>query len=89
LNREYRSFRATIGIDDEAEEGGSAIFAVEVDGSRIYTSPLVTGRSQPIEVGPLNVAEVDEMTLVVDYGEYGDILDYADWGNAVLLRPAD
>ncbi len=87
LNREYLSFRATIGIDDEADGGGSAVFAIEVDGSRIFTSPLVTGRSQPIDVGPVDVTQADELTLVVDYGEYGDILDVADWANAVLVRP--
>jgi hypothetical protein len=87
LNREFLSFRATIGIDDEADGGGSAVFAVEVDGRRLYTSPLVTGRSRPIDVGPLDLSQVNELTLIVDYGEYGDILDVADWANAVLVRP--
>ena len=89
LGREYESFQATIGIDDEAEGGGSAVFAVDLDARRVFTSPLVTGRSQPIEVGPLDVRQADELTLVVEYGEYGDIRDYADWGNAVLVRSAD
>jgi beta-galactosidase len=89
LRREYQSLLATIGIDDEADGGGSAVFAVEVDGRRIFTSPLLTGRSQPLDVGPLDVSRANELTLIVDYGEYGDIRDDADWGNAVLVRPAN
>jgi hypothetical protein len=54
----------------------------------VFTSPVLTGRSAPVDLGPLDVAGAHELTLVVEYGEYGDILDYADWGDAVLVRPS-
>jgi hypothetical protein len=76
LEGKYTEFQATIGIDDAAAGGGNAVFGVELDQRRVYTSPLVTGRSR----GAV------EMTLVVEYGESGDILDYADWFDAILVR---
>jgi hypothetical protein len=87
LNGEYRSFRATVGIDDEANGDGSVVFVVDVDGRRAFTSPQMTGHSQPIDIGPLDLSQAQHLTLIVEYSEYGDILDYANWGNPILLRP--
>lgn len=86
LERQYSEFQATIGIDDAAAGGGSAVFGVELDERRVYTSPVVTGRSAPVAIGPLETRGAVEMTLVVEYGESGDILDYADWFDATLVR---
>lgn len=86
LEGQYSAFQSTIGIDDAASGGGAAVFGVELDQRRVYTSPLLTGESDPVEVGPLDVRGAVELTLVVEYGESGDVLDYADWVDAVLIR---
>jgi hypothetical protein len=86
LDGQFSAFQARIGIDDAARGGGHAVFAVELDQRRVYTSPPLTGESEPIEVGPLETRGAVEITLIVEYGESGDVLDYADWVDAILIR---
>ena len=82
----YRRFEATVGIDDAAQGGGNAVFAVEVDGERVYTSPALTGTDPPLELPPIDLAGKQRLTLVVEYGERADIQDHADWCDAVLVK---
>ncbi|MEX0704768.1 MAG: NPCBM/NEW2 domain-containing protein [Planctomycetales bacterium] len=89
LNGEFAQLRSAIGIDDAAEGGGNAVFAVEVDGRRVYESPPLTGRSAVLPVGPIDVADAKRLTLIVEFGARGDIQDYADWLDAVLVRRDD
>ncbi len=86
LDGEYQQFRATVGIDDSANGGGHAEFAVEVDGKRVYTSPPLTGRDAALEIPAINVSGARQLTLIVTYGEFGDVQDHADWCDAVLIR---
>lgn len=88
LDRQFAAFQARIGIDDAAGGGGHAVFAVELDQRRVFTSPPLSGRSEPLDVGPLETRGAVEMALVVEYGKSGDVLDYADWVDAVLIRDA-
>ena len=86
LRGRYRQFRATVGIDDVAQGGGSVVFAVELDGRRVFTSDPVTGRDDPIEIPPVDVAQKQQLTLIVEFGHRGDIRDYADWCDPILIR---
>ena len=86
LAGEFREFRATVGIDDSVGEKGSVRFAVEVDGERVFTSSLMTGASKPSALAPLNVSGKNRLTLIVEFGELGDILDHANWCDPVLIR---
>lgn len=86
LGGEYQQFRATIGIDDSANGGGHVEFAVEVDGERIYTSPPLTGRDAALQIPPIDVRNAAAITLIVNFGEFGDVQDHADWCDAVLIR---
>lgn len=86
LAPEDRRFQATVGIDDAARGGGSVRFVVELDGRTVYTSELLQGGAEPVTIGPLTLAGASELTLRVDYGEYGDIRDFADWCSPLLLR---
>ena len=83
-----REFQATVGIDDAAKGGGSVIFAVELDGQRVWTSPELTGKSPAKNVGKIDLRGGKHLTLVVDFGELADVLDYADWCDAVLILDA-
>ena len=86
LGGRYRRFMATTGIDDAARGKGSVQFAVEVDGKRVFTSKPTTGSMPAVSIKPIDVAGKQKLTLVVDYGQLGDIQDYADWCNAVLIK---
>lgn len=86
LGGTYESFRATIGIDGVTEGRGSVIFRVLADGKPLFTSDVVQGKTPPIAVGPLSLKGVQKLTLAVDFADRGDILDHADWCDAVLIK---
>ena len=86
LDGHYRRFHATIGIDDAARGRGSVIFAVELDGRRVFSSDLLTGKSPAVPIKPIDVTGKRRLTLIVDYGQFGDIQDLADWCDAVLIK---
>ena len=83
-----REFRATVGIDDCANGGGSARFAIELDGKPAWSSEELTGRSPALVVPPLELNGEKKLTLIVDFGQNADVLDYADWCDAVLILDA-
>ncbi len=80
-----REFRATVGVDDCANGGGSVRFAVELDGKRTWISDEITGRSAPLDIPPVAVRGAKRLTLLVEFGEKADVSDYANWCNAVLI----
>ncbi|MGE3317560.1 MAG: NPCBM/NEW2 domain-containing protein [Planctomycetaceae bacterium] len=86
LDGEFRQFRALAGIDDSTEGQGSVKFAVEVDGRRVFTSDECRGKDPAIRVGPIDLAGTKELTLIVEFGQRGDILDHANWADALLVK---
>ncbi|MBL8848087.1 MAG: NPCBM/NEW2 domain-containing protein, partial [Planctomycetaceae bacterium] len=62
-----RTFQATVGIDDCVGDAGSVVFAVELDGRRVFTSPVQTGLDAPLVIGPLVVAGGERLTLRVEF----------------------
>jgi hypothetical protein len=82
----YRHFQAVAGIDDETGGRGNAVFRVLLDGVSAFESPAVGGSDAPIQIGPLDVSHARRLTLRVEYGGQADILDRADWCDAVLLK---
>ncbi|MES2793950.1 MAG: NPCBM/NEW2 domain-containing protein [Planctomycetota bacterium] len=88
LNQQYTVFQATIGIDAVTEGRGSVIFRVLADGKPLFTSDVVRGKTPAIVVGPLPMKDVGQLTLAVDFADQGDILDHADWCDALLIKSA-
>jgi sRNA-binding regulator protein Hfq len=86
LTGQFRSFQATAAIDDYAAGKGSVRFAVEVDRVRVWTSPLLTGSSRPVPVGPIDVSGKRQLALIVEYGELAHVDDWADWCDASVIR---
>jgi hypothetical protein len=86
LAPEDRGFRSTVGIDDAAAGEGSGRFRIELDGREAWTSPLLTGRSDPFETPLIDLARAKRLTLIVEFGERGDVGDLADWCDPVILR---
>ncbi len=87
LAGKYQTFRARIGLDDAAGGRGSAVFAVEVDGKEVFRSEPQTAQAAGIELPPIPLAGAKRLTLKVEFGPFGDVLDYADWCDAVLIKP--
>jgi hypothetical protein len=81
-----KEFRANVGLDDAAEGRGSARFRVEVDGRTVWTSDEVTGAMALIACPPVSLVGAKELALHVDFGQVGDVGDYADWCDAVIVR---
>jgi hypothetical protein len=86
LDGEYQLFRATIGVDDAAERNGSVVFVVEVDGKEVFRSEPQTAAQPAIKLPLITLAGARKLTLRVEFGEFGDVLDYADWCDAVLIK---
>ena len=85
LDGQYRLFRAVVGVDDNTGGGGSVVFVVLVDGKERFRSERLTGHSAPVEVN-VPLAGAQELRLVVEFADYGDVLDHADWADAYLVR---
>jgi hypothetical protein len=85
VGEDFKTFHATVGVDDMAEGRGKVVFAVELDGKRVFESSHA-GREEPILIGPLNVAEARTLTLRVEYGKQANIRDAADWLDPILIR---
>lgn len=85
LRGEYRTFAALVGVDDSVRPRGSVVFKITADGSVLWESGEVRGadRARPVRV---SVEGVQELSLMVEFGENLDIADHADWGDARLIR---
>lgn len=81
-----REFQATVGIDDSVGANGSVVFAVDVDDRRIFTSPVVHGGDAPLAIGPLDIAGGQRLRLSVEFADYGNVQDVANWCDPVILR---
>ncbi len=82
----YWRFQAVVGVDDDADGQGSVTAAVLLDGKRVFSSGPLTGKSLPERVKPIDVTGARRLTLIVDYGQSGDIRDHIDWCDAVLIK---
>jgi len=85
LDQAYRSFAATIGIDDFTRPAGHVIFQVFGDDRELFSSGAITGRDEPRDV-LVDLAGVRVIRLVVQQAEQLDIGDHADWANARLIK---
>ena len=89
LDGEYKEFRTTIGIDDAAQGAGSVVFKVLVDGTVVWKSEVLTGVSAAVEIPPVDLSGADHLSLLVEYADRGNVLDYANWCEPVLIRKTE
>ena len=88
LDGGYRRFDAQVAIDDTAQERGSVLFRVFVDdGSGKWqeaaTSEILRGGQTPQALSA-DLSGAKRISLLVDFADRGDELDYAD----LAERPA-
>ncbi len=86
LNGEYSFFQTTVGVDDDAAGLGSVVFSIEVDGDPVYESPPLTGRLPAVETPRIPLVGAQQLTLRVEFAEFGNIQDVADWCRPILVK---
>ena len=85
LNRQFRTFKAKVGVDAVTEGRGSVVFEVQADGRKLWASPVMSGLDEAKEVS-LDVTGVDRLRLIVGDAGDGSRFDAADWCEPVLER---
>jgi hypothetical protein len=90
LDGRWRRFEAELALDDTAGRQGSVVFRVflgdEADQwQRVYESPVVRGGEQAVPIS-IEIGAAQAIALIVDFADYGDVLDRAAWLNARLTR---
>ncbi|MCH7728325.1 MAG: NPCBM/NEW2 domain-containing protein [Planctomycetes bacterium] len=84
IDSAYNIFAATIGIDAETQGRGDCVFVVLGDGKELYRQ-RVSGHDEPRDV-QVDVAGIDQVTLLVEPGVELDLADHADWCDARFIR---
>jgi len=79
-----KRFAAEIAIDDETQRRGSVTFRVFVDAEERFRSEVVRGGEKPRTI-EVDVAGGSQLSLVVDFADFADEQDHADWLNARLM----
>jgi len=87
LNGEFRWFEAMVGLDDSAGRRAQARVRVLVDGKeqKLGSEKELVAREAPLPLR-IGVAEARELTLIVDFGSYGDVAAHVNWADARLIR---
>ena len=80
-------FTASVGIDDEVGDKGSAVFQVFVDGESVYESPVLNGSSDTAQID-VPISGQQELRLVVTDAGDGKEYDHADWIDPKLICQA-
>ena len=78
-------FQSVIGIDDAANGKGSVTFVVEVDEQRVWASEETTGRSAAVTTPLIPLKNSKTLRLIVEFGQFADTADYANWADAILI----
>ncbi|WP_420594050.1 NPCBM/NEW2 domain-containing protein [Deinococcus sp.] len=78
-----KRFAATVGIDDEVGNRGTAVFQVYLDGVKAFESGVLYGGGFSQRVN-LDVTGKKELRLVVTDAGDGISYDHADWANPQL-----
>jgi hypothetical protein len=87
LRAGFRRFEALVGLDERTGRGGLARIQVLVDGKPV---PLgrdgeLSGRDKPKSLR-VDVSKGRELTLVVDFGRFGDVQGHVNWADARLIK---
>jgi hypothetical protein len=80
-----RRFQARVGVDERAGPTGSVVFRVLVDKEQRYQSEPLSYRDAPQAID-VDLAGGKFLILDTDFGERGNIRDFADWVEARLVR---
>src|SRR5262249_23379340 len=87
LGGAYKRFESLVGLDDVTGREGSARVQVLVDGNprKLGIERDLTHRNGPMSVR-VAVSGAKQLTLVVDFGERGDVQADVNWVDARLIK---
>ncbi|MBC2864677.1 NPCBM/NEW2 domain-containing protein [Streptomyces mexicanus] len=83
LGGQCSALTATVGIDDEINGYGGVSFSVVADGRTVWSSPTVSGRSDPVPVD-VPLAGARHVHLVVTDTDGTKSGDHGDWADATF-----
>jgi hypothetical protein len=81
VNGQYTRFKSTVGVDSEVGSGGSVIFQIFADSTKIFDSGLMNG-STAAKAVDVDITGKNQLQLVVTDGGDGMSSDHADWADA-------
>jgi hypothetical protein len=87
LDGKYRRFECLAGLDAQLGKRGSVDIRVLVDGREqsLGDAKSLTFANGSRRIG-VNIKDAKELTLIVEWGEGGNVGDYVNWCDARLLR---
>ncbi len=85
LRGDYRRFKAVMGIDESLEGGGDVHVVISADGKTIYEAD-VTGRDKQPHLLDLDIADVRDLEILVDFGGDLAIADHLDLADARVIK---
>lgn len=83
LRGKYRRFEAIVGLDAETGQRGEAVVRILADGRTLLDHELTAARPNRFS---LEVADIKELTLLIDFGPAGDVQADVNWANARLVE---
>jgi hypothetical protein len=87
----YHYFEGQVGLDEQTGRRGRARIRVLINGkpADIGANKDLTGRDKPLPVRvklPAQNGQPVELTLEVDFGQFGDVQAHVDWVDARLIK---
>ncbi|OAB43046.1 NPCBM/NEW2 domain-containing protein [Paenibacillus antarcticus] len=89
LDGKYHEFKAFVGNDDFQRPNGSIVYQVWTDGTKRFDSGLMKGSEKVTKEISLNVAQNNELKLIVLDGGDNNWYDRSIWADAKLLFKDD
>jgi hypothetical protein len=81
-------FTAKVGIDDETNGKGSAVFELIGDDRVLWRSEIIRGGQPPVKAD-VDISSVKLLQLVVTTGDDSHDSDHADWVDAKFIMQGD
>lgn len=89
LGGAYLAFESFLGISDEVIDlpaTGAVRFFIEVDGSKVYQSPILHGGDPAVKMPRVELKGAEQLTITVDFADGFDSGDRALLGNPILIK---
>ena len=80
----YQKLLVNIGLDTAITDQGQADFVILGDGKKLHASS-VNGKDSAKLIS-IDIANIQTLTLLLDYGKHGSSGDHGIWGNPRLIK---
>ena len=74
-----------MGVNRSTEGKGSIVASIYLDGERVFTTPTLTGSSEPVVIR-LPLGKARQLLLEADPTNDGKSNDHVDWAEARFVR---